>query len=98
MDAGALALERAPAGIVFVGIVAEQGEVGGIGTRADTGSDGIHDPAAPLRSELVENGFLCSGERGESIKFGAGTVGNAVKDNKKDFIRGHSYGMVGRAD
>ena len=63
-DAGAHALERPPPGIVFVGVVAEQGEMGGIGSRADAGRDGVHDPAASLGSEFVKDRCFCRGRAG----------------------------------
>ena len=98
MDARTLAFERSPAGIVFVRVIAEQGEVGGIGSRADAGAMVSMIPQHPFRCEFVKNGFFCCGKRGESPQLGAGTIGDAVKDNKKDLVRGHSYGMVGRAE
>src|SRR5512139_4320109 len=98
MDTGALALERAAAGIIGMGVISEQCKVGSIRARADAGSNGIHDPAAPLGGKLVEDRFFRRSERGKPPEFCAGTVGDTVKDNKKYLACGHSYGMVGRAD
>ncbi len=72
--------------------------MGGIGARADAGRDGVHDTAASLGRELVEDRFFCRGKRGEAAELRAGTVGDAVEDNKKDFMSSHSCGKVGRAD
>src|SRR5512139_2403034 len=98
MDTGALALERAAAGVIGMGVVSEQCKVGSIRARADAGCNGIHNPAAPLGGKLVEDRFFRRSERGKPPELGAGTVGNAVKDDEKYLACGHSYGMVGRAD
>jgi hypothetical protein len=93
MDPASLCLQRPTTGIVFLRWISKQTQMRSIGTRADPGTDGIHDSADAFFCQPIQYRCFRCLKGSFSPQFHTGTIRNPIKYQEK-----HCPGSHGRKD